>query len=80
MTAPKFIDIGGQRFVGREPLHRRREQLAAPMGQLFDLPDPDDRSRSGMCRHALHGKSGSRDVASSQPSQVSSISRSSPKT
>jgi hypothetical protein len=29
MPAPKFIDIDGKRFVGRELLQRRREQLAA---------------------------------------------------
>ena len=29
MAAPKFIDIDGKRFVWRELLQRRREQLAA---------------------------------------------------
>jgi hypothetical protein len=29
MPAPKFIDIDGKRFVWRELLQRRREQLAA---------------------------------------------------
>jgi hypothetical protein len=29
LSAPKFIDIDGKRFVWRELLQRRREQLAA---------------------------------------------------
>ena len=29
MPAPKFIDIDGKRFLWRELLQRRREQLAA---------------------------------------------------
>jgi hypothetical protein len=29
MPAPKFIDIDGKRFVWRELLQRRREQVAA---------------------------------------------------
>jgi len=29
MAGPKFIDIDGKRFVWRELLQRRREQLAA---------------------------------------------------
>jgi hypothetical protein len=29
MAAPRFIDIDGKRFVWRELLQRRREQLAA---------------------------------------------------
>ena len=29
MPAPKFIDIDGKRFVWRELLQRRREQLSA---------------------------------------------------
>ena len=29
MTGPKFIDIDGKRFVWRELLQRRREQVAA---------------------------------------------------
>ena len=48
MTAPKFIDIGGQRFVRRELLRRHREQPAAALLQLFDwlLQSADLRARA----------------------------------
>jgi hypothetical protein len=29
MPAPKFIDVDGQRFLWRELVQRRREQIAA---------------------------------------------------
>jgi hypothetical protein len=43
LSAPKFIDIDGKRFVWRELLQRRREQLAAAarveQPALFELKD-----------------------------------------
>jgi hypothetical protein len=43
MPAPKFIDIDGKRFVWRELLQRRREQLAAAarveQPALFELKE-----------------------------------------
>ena len=42
MPAPKFIDIDGKRFVWRELVQRRREQVAAArVGQptLFELKE-----------------------------------------
>jgi hypothetical protein len=43
MPAPKFIDIDGKRFVWRELLQRRREQLAAgakvEQPALFELKE-----------------------------------------
>jgi hypothetical protein len=42
MPAPKFIDIDGKRFVWRELLQRRREQLAAARVEqpvLFELKE-----------------------------------------
>jgi hypothetical protein len=43
MVGPKFIDIDGKRFVWRELLQRRREQLAAAarveQPALFELKE-----------------------------------------
>ena len=42
MAGPKFIDIDGKRFVWRELLQRRREQLAAARVEqpvLFELKE-----------------------------------------
>ena len=43
MSAPKFIDIDGKRFIWRELLQRRREQLAAAarveQPALFELKE-----------------------------------------
>jgi hypothetical protein len=42
MSAPKFIDIDGRRFVWRELLQRRREQVAAAKIEqpaLFELKE-----------------------------------------
>ena len=43
MAAPKFIDIDGKRFVWRDLLQRRREQLAAAarveQPALFELKE-----------------------------------------
>jgi hypothetical protein len=43
MPAPKFIDIDGKRFVWRELLQRRRQQLAAAarveQPALFELKE-----------------------------------------
>jgi hypothetical protein len=43
MPAPKFIDIDGKRFVWRDLLQRRREQLAAAarveQAALFELKE-----------------------------------------
>jgi hypothetical protein len=43
MPAPKFIDIDGKRFLWRELLQRRREQLAAAarvdQPALFELKE-----------------------------------------
>ena len=43
LSAPKFIDIDGKRFVWRELLQRRREQLAAAarveQPALFELKE-----------------------------------------
>ena len=55
MPAPKFIDIDGKRFVWRELLQRRREQLAAAarveQPALFELKQdcrpPSERTAAG---------------------------------
>ncbi len=43
MASPKFIEIGGKRFLWRELLQRRREQLAAAekieQPALFELKE-----------------------------------------
>jgi len=43
MPAPKFIDIDGKRFVWRDLMRRRREQLAAAVKveqpALFELKE-----------------------------------------
>jgi hypothetical protein len=55
MPAPKFIDIDGKRFVWRELLQRRHEQVAAAarveQPALFELKEdsrsPSERTAAG---------------------------------
>jgi hypothetical protein len=68
MPAPKFIDIDGKRFVWRELLQRRREQLAAAakleQPVLFELKED--------CRPILERTAAGRY---SEPSLFASIER-----